>query len=72
MDPEIHTQKENLAIQLRSWVNLLMDRRLPERLGMCKTELRIMFFERIIDPFPATVDYEPSAILTLKFPGHGE
>ena len=49
-----------------------MDRRLLERLGTCKTELSIMYFERIIDHFPATVDYEPSAILTLKFPGRGE
>ena len=47
-----------------------MHRRLEERLGKCKTESRIMFFERIIDP--TTRDNEPSVILTLKFPRYGE
>lgn len=62
----------NITLQFKSLVNLLIERRLQERFGTCKTYLNSR--DKLSDfvPIPAIVEKDRSKILTLKFSEHGE
>ena len=44
-----------------------MDSKLQFNFGTRRIESRVMFFETLTEPVPATFESEPSAILTIKF-----
>lgn len=50
---------------------LLTNNRQHESLGTCRTEFKVISFERTMNPFPAIGDKLPSAILTFKWPEQG-
>ena len=53
-------------------VNWLIDSKLQDKLGTCRTGLRVIDSEIRIHPLPAIGDKVPSAIFTFKLPAQGE
>ena len=70
--PEKYNEGKNLVEELESFVNWLIDNKLQNKFGTWRTFSRIKESESFIVPFPAIVESEPSAILTLILPAQGE